>query len=183
LSIVPLVWLLFGVGVGIAGFIGLVRGRLAQYLEVLAAAYLVIAVAMTSVVVRSAQAPRGHARLFIVVDDLNVPGDSVEVAQVETGPDFAFAGDYPRVSKYYVSQHDAEDTCGRVRAWAMSHGLSEDSVPSDGFLTCGFRGVVDSNQVSVLVSPAREAGSGTIAPIPIEMEHEAVVEVYTYSGY
>jgi hypothetical protein len=85
LSIVPLVWLLFGVGVGIVGFIGLVRGRLAQYLEVLAAAYLVIAVAMTGVVVRSAQAPRGHGRLFIVVDDLNVPGDSVEVPRSKPG--------------------------------------------------------------------------------------------------
>ncbi len=136
-----------------------------------------LAVVLALLVLASA-CSSGQTRLSRAIDNLDLPGNLVEVGEAKGGPDIPFAGDYPRVSKYYVSQQDPFQTCKAMRGWALEEGLSEDTVPEG--LTCSFRGVVDSNFISILVTGARdEIGPRYgLTPISVEVEHEAVVEVH-----
>jgi hypothetical protein len=97
----------------------------------------------------------GHDRLSRAIDDLELPGDLVEVGEDQSGPDAPFAGDYPRVSTYYISQQEPGALCEAMRAWALGEGLAEDSLEEEAFVECQFRGVINSNFLSILVTPAR----------------------------
>ena len=119
----------------------------------------------------------GHAELSDAIDELDLPGDLIEVAVVETGPDFQFAGDRPYVSKYYASLQGPETTCEALRTWALDRGMSEEEVHADGSLTCSFNGTVDSNWTSILVSPPVDAIPGKGGRIPVEVEHAGFVHV------
>lgn len=125
----------------------------------------------------------GHNRLSTAIDDLDLPGDFVEVAEMRDGPGLNVGSDYPRVSKFYLSQNSPQQTCETMRIWSSERGLSEEIVPDDTFVSCRFSGAIDSNQISILVMPPLTdipALDPSADPIPIDVEHEAVVEIGMY---
>jgi hypothetical protein len=120
----------------------------------------------------------GHSRLSDAIDDLDLPGDLVEVGEVQVGPDTCIAGDCPAVDRYYVSQELPAQTCATIEPWADENGLTTRSGGEDS--VCQFGGSFDGDQLEIVVLPTLDAipaYGDSIEPQVINVDHKAVVLV------
>jgi hypothetical protein len=120
----------------------------------------------------------GHSRLSGAIDGLDLPGDLVEIGEVQSGPDTCFAGDCPAVDRYYVSQQNPERTCAAIEPWADENGLAPANVGEGS--SCRFGGSLDGNQLQIIVLPPQDAIPAygeSLDPQPVDVDHKAVVMV------